>query len=104
MDDYTIMRLAYAITNTGEDNKDEYFSALYAINVMIGELLIPSVQISNYPYDSNTNIIGLTEKGKALYQSVKDDTIWNEVQRRNVTLGGISFESLADCCEYIKHN
>lgn len=71
---------------------------------MLGELLIPAAQQPNYPYGKNTEIIGLTKRGKRLYKSVKDDGLWNEAYRRSEFIGGVSFEVMASCCDYIRNN
>lgn len=98
-DNYTILTLADQITKNM--NKDEYISAAYAINVMLGELLMPPIQQNNYPYDENTRIVGLTKKGSRLYKSVKDDALWNETCKRSELLSSSSFESMACCCDYL---
>lgn len=98
-ENYTILTLADQITKNM--NKDEYISAAYAINVMLGELLMPAIQQNNYPYDENTRIVGLTKKGSRLYKSVRDDALWNETCKRRELLGSSSFESMAYCCAYL---
>lgn len=100
INNYTILSLAKSITEN--ETKEDFCSALYAIDIMIGELLIAPVIKGDYPYDRNTEILGLTEKGKHFYQSFKEDFFWNEVQRRTSILGSASLPVLASCCDYLK--
>lgn len=100
MDNYTILSLAKSTT---ENESQRFFNYIvHLIELSIGEWFTISGEKGYYPLDRNTEILGLTEEGKFFYESFKDDIFWNEAQRRASYLGGVSFQAMANCCNYLR--
>lgn len=93
---FTIKSLADTLVDKSDIS--EYSSAVYSIFTIIGDLLYSKTD-KKYSYiDKNIEIIGVTKKGMVMLQYIKDDNIWNVVQKRSEGIGGVSFQVMVDCC------